>query len=493
MPQLAWWHPRLPTLALLGFAAGLPILLIFSSLSLWLAEAGVARASVTMFSWAALGYSFKFVWAPLVDRLVLPGLGRMGRRRSWLAFAQLNVVAAILAMSAVDPSHAGALPLMALAAVWLGFASATQDIAIDAYRIECAPVQWQAMLSAAYIAGYRVGMVVAGAGALWLADAWGSARGAYAAHAWQQAYQVMAGCMLLGLLTTWLMPEPVVSQDAVPNTNESPRHGPLLLLFAGVVAVFVSAFALLAPWVAMAQGPALSLAAEMLRLAVSVGLGLATGQLLVRWGWVPATLLRQTWLAPVQSFFAEHGARTAWLLLALIGLYRISDIVLGVISNVFYLDMGYSKTDIAQAVKTFGVVVSIAGGFLGGLLATRWGVMRCLFWGAAVSAVTNLLFVWLALSGAEVAGLYAVVTADNLAAGFASAAFVAFLSSLTQVSFTAVQYAVFSSLMTLLPKTLGGYSGGMVDAMGYPWFFAFTAGLGVPVLVLVVWAGKRLK
>jgi PAT family beta-lactamase induction signal transducer AmpG len=189
----------------------------------------------------------------------------------------------------------------------------------------------------------------------------------------------------------------------------------------------------------------------------------------------------------------QHGVRTAWLLLALIGLYRISDIVLGVISNVFYMDMGYSKPDIAQAVKTFGVAVSIAGGFLGGWLATRWGVMRCLFWGAVVSALTNVLFVWLALSGAGISGLYAVVTADNLAAGFASAAFVAFLSSLTQVSFTAVQYAVFSSLMTLLPKTLGGYSGGMVDAMGYPGFFVFTALLGVPVLVLVVWATKRLK
>ena len=481
-------------MALLGFAAGLPILLIFSSLSLWLAEAGVARASVTMFSWAALGYSFKFVWAPLVDRLVLPALGTMGRRRSWLAFAQLNVMAAILAMSALDPAAPGALPLMALAAVWLGFASATQDIAIDAYRIECAPLQWQAMLSAAYIAGYRVGMVVAGAGALWLADAWGSTRGAYAAQAWQHAYQVMAACMLVGVLTTWRMPEPAVTGDSVtPADAPRPHHGPLLLLFAAVVAAFVAVFAALAPAVAWAQGPLTSLLAELLRLALALAAGLAVGQGLVRLGWVPAALLRQTWLAPVQSFFLQHGARTAWLLLALIGLYRISDIVLGVISNVFYLDLGYSKTDIAQAVKTFGVAVSIAGGFLGGLLATRWGVMRCLFWGAVVSALTNVLFVWLALAGGGAAGLYAVVTADNLAAGFASAAFVAFLSSLTQVSFTAVQYAVFSSLMTLLPKTLGGYSGGMVDAMGYPGFFVLTALLGLPVLVLVVWAGRRLK
>lgn len=481
-------------MALLGFAAGLPILLIFSSLSLWLAEAGVARASVTMFSWAALGYSFKFVWAPLVDRLVLPGLGAMGRRRSWLMLAQLNVVAAIGVMSSVDPATPGALPMMALAAVWLGFASATQDIAIDAYRIECAPVQWQAMLSAAYIAGYRVGMVVAGAGALWLADAWGSTRGAYAAQAWQHAYQVMAACMLVGVLTTWRMPEPTPAPEAMAAPPAAPpHHGPLLLLFAAVVAVFVAVFSALAPWMGGGHGPVVSLLAELLRLALALAAGLVAGQTLVGLGWVPAALLRQTWLAPVQSFFLQHGARTAWLLLALIGLYRISDIVLGVISNVFYMDMGYSKPDIAQAVKTFGVAVSIAGGFLGGWLATRWGVMRCLFWGAVVSALTNVLFVWLALSGAGISGLYAVVTADNLAAGFASAAFVAFLSSLTQVSFTAVQYAVFSSLMTLLPKTLGGYSGGMVDAMGYAAFFVFTALLGVPVLVLVVWATKRLK
>ena len=308
-------------MALLGFAAGLPILLIFSSLSLWLAEAGVARASVTMFSWAALGYSFKFVWAPLVDRLVLPGLGAMGRRRSWLMLAQLNVVAAIGVMSSVDPATPGALPMMALAAVWLGFASATQDIAIDAYRIECAPVQWQAMLSAAYIAGYRVGMVVAGAGALWLADAWGSTRGAYAAQAWQHAYQVMAACMLVGVLTTWRMPEPTPAPEAMAAPPAAPpHHGPLLLLFAAVVAVFVAVFSALAPWMGGGHGPVVSLLAELLRLALALAAGLVAGQTLVGLGWVPAALLRQTWLAPVQSFFfaarCAHGLAAAgayWL------------------------------------------------------------------------------------------------------------------------------------------------------------------------------------
>jgi PAT family beta-lactamase induction signal transducer AmpG len=199
-----------------------------------------------------------------------------------------------------------------------------------------------------------------------------------------------------------------------------------------------------------------------------------------------------TWVEPVQAFFQRHGLRDAALLLAVIGLYRISDIVLGVISNVFYQDLGFSKPDIATAVKTFGVVVSIAGGFLGGMLTLRLGVLRALWWGAVLSALTNLGFVALALVGPQRSYLYAVVAADNLAAGFASAAFVAFLSSLTQVRFTAVQYAIFSSLMTLLPKALGGYAGAMVDTLGYPGFFVLTTLLGLPVLGLVSWAGRRL-
>jgi MFS transporter, PAT family, beta-lactamase induction signal transducer AmpG len=166
---------------------------------------------------------------------------------------------------------------------------------------------------------------------------------------------------------------------------------------------------------------------------------------------------------------------------------------LGVISNVFYQDMGFSKPEIATAVKTYGVLIGIAGSVLGGLVATRVGVMRTLMWGAILSAATNLAFVALAMVGHDLSLMYAVVSADNLAAGFASAAFVAFLSSLTNVQFTAVQYAIFSSLMTLLPKTLGGYSGGIVDAMGYPAFFVFTTLIGLPVLWLVALAGKRLQ
>ena len=197
-------HPRVITMLFLGFSAGIPILLIFSSLSLWLGEAGVERKAVTFFSWAALGYSFKFIWAPLVDQLPIPWLtARLGRRRSWMLLSQFAVVVAILVMASVDPASAvDALTVMAFGAVLLGFSSATQDIVIDAYRIESAPVDLQAMMSSTYIAGYRIGMVVAGAGALFLADALGSTKGAYSYGAWQMTYGLMSLTMLVGIVTT---------------------------------------------------------------------------------------------------------------------------------------------------------------------------------------------------------------------------------------------------------------------------------------------------
>ena len=480
----------------LGFSAGIPILLIFSSLSLWLREAGVERATVTFFSWAALGYSFKFVWAPLVDRLPLPVLTRwLGLRRGWLLLSQLLVIVAIVGMAQVNPAKSEvALIWMAVFAVMLGFSSATQDIVIDAYRIESANARMQAIMASSYIAGYRVGMIVAGAGALFLAAYWGSSADQYDYHAWQLTYWCMAATMGIGVLTTLAIAEPSIPDRLAVNHAD---HGKLLLVFALTVAAFVAVFYVLGgpleQWAkAWEAGAFMKLCLASLRMGVALAAAFAIGRLLVSVGVVPMETARVTWVAPVSEFFQRYGASTAWLLLALIGLYRISDIVLGVISNVFYQDMGFSKPEIAAAVKTFGVVVAIAGGFLGGILANRVGVMRSLMWGAILSALTNLLFVVLAQVGHQVEWLYAVVAADNLAAGLASAAFVAFLSSLTQVSFTAVQYAIFSSLMTLLPKTLGGYSGGMVDAMGYSNFFIMTALMGLPVLALIAWARTRL-
>jgi PAT family beta-lactamase induction signal transducer AmpG len=496
-------HPRVVTMLFLGFSAGMPLLLIFSSLSLWLREAGVERAAVTFFSWAALGYSFKFVWAPLVDRLPLPLLTRvLGRRRAWMLVSQGGIILAILWMALTDPAVGeGALTRMALAAVMLGFSSATQDIVIDAYRIESAAADMQAMLSSAYVAGYRVGMLVAGAGALFLAGAFGTDMGAYSYAAWQWTYAVMGGCMLVGVVTTLLVaepPNPAVGSGAHRLTD----YLGLVLVFAMAASVFVGSFFFtaapstrLAAWAGQAsgQGHLVGFAVEAARLALALGLAALVARLVAASRWVNQPLLRQTYVDPVLDFFSRYGARTGWLLLALVGVYRISDIVLGVISNVFYQDLGFSKEEIAAVVKTFGLLMTLAGGFLGGLLSARYGVVRILLLGALLSAGTNLLFLLLAYAGRDLPVLYLVISADNLSAGLASVAFVAFLSSLTDIRFTAMQYAVFSSLMTLLPKLLGGYSGTMVDDFGYAGFFILTTLLGIPVLWLIWLASRRLR
>lgn len=496
----AFTHPRVVTMLFYGVVAGLPLLLIFSSLSLWLREAGVERAAVTYFSWAALGYSFKFVWAPLIDVIPLPVLTRkLGRRRAWLLLSQLMVMLAIALMALVDPASQG-LTLMALAAVLLGFSAATQDIVIDAYRIESAGKKLQALMSASYIAGYRIGMLIAGAGALFLASYFGSSLGNYEFSAWQVTYLVMSGFMLIGIITTLVIDEPAVNQQIRPQAASD--YAGLFFTFvvavSGFIAFFASSSALalqaklvLAGWVLNAN--LAGVLVEMLRLALALGVAVILAMFCLRFEWVNKALLKRSYIEPIQDFFRRYGWSLAWLLLALVGLYRISDIVLGVIANVFYQDMGFTKPQIATVVKTFGLFMTLLGGFLGGLLAVRYGVMRILMLGAILSAATNLLFMLLAGMGNEVWMLYVVISADNLSGGLASAAFVAFLSSLTNISFTAVQYAIFSSLMTLLPKMLGGYSGTMVDAIGYQGFFLATALMGLPVLLLIILANKRFN
>ena len=440
----AFLHPRVITMLFLGFSAGIPLLLIFSSLSLWLGEAGVERKTVTFFSWAALGYSFKFVWAPLIDKLPLPVLTRLlGKRRAWLLVAQLLIMLAIVLMGSIDPVLGETqLKWMAWAAVLLGFSSATQDIVIDAYRIEAAETRLQAMMSSTYIAGYRLGMIVAGAGALFMASWLGSEKAHYVYAAWQWTYWAMAGMMLVGVITTLLIPEPE-HQRAERHHYAAMDYTRLLLVFALAVAGFVTTFAISSALfedlqTAVGGDAFVGFGLETLHLSLSIAVAVLIGWALVQVGAVNQAMARDTWIEPIAEFFRRYGVKTALLLLALIGLYRITDIVPGVISNVFYQDLGFSKPEIATAVKTFGVVVSIAGGFMGGLFATRYGVMRTLMLGAVLTAFTNLVFVWLAYSGHNVPVMYTAVTADNLAAGFASAASVAFLSSLACVACTAV-------------------------------------------------------
>lgn len=414
--------PSLRMLAL-GFAAGLPLLLVLGTLSFRLREAGIDRSTIGYFSWVGLAYGFKWVWAPLVDRVPLPGLTPwLGRRRAWLLLAQAGVMAGLIGLAAADPRVSlGAMVGWALA---VAFASATQDIALDAFRIESAPADEQPALAASYQTGYRLAMIWAGAGVLWLAArAQGLAVG-YDQAAWQLAYAVMAASMLLGVLTVLLSPEP------------APQ--PL----------------------ARARG-----AGEWLRSAL---------------------------VEPFADFFRRYRWQAA-LILALIAVYRISDVVMGIMANPFYVDMGYTKDEVAAVTKIYGVVMTLAGAFVGGSLALRFGVMRILMLGALLSALTNLLFAWLAGFGHSVPALIAVVSADNLASGIASAAFVGYLSSLTNISYSATQYALFSSLMLMLPKFVAGFSGDYVNAHGYGGFFVGTALLGLPVLLLVALAARAQR
>ncbi len=494
--------PRVLRMLFLGFSAGLPILLIFSSLSLWLGEAGVEKSAVTFFSWAALGYSFKFVWAPLVDRLPLPFLTRtLGRRRAWLLVAQCLIMVAIAWMGLTNPaSGEGQLTMMALAAVMLGFSSATQDIVIDAYRIEAGDSDLQAMMSSAYIAGYRIGMLIAGAGALVLAGYFGSTSEHYVYEAWRNAYLIMASVMLVGVLTTLVIPEPKVNRKLDDHSTRD--YLGFVGVFVVAIAGFILTFAFSAEVFVQIKSGFVSLLGskvlagflgEALRLGVSVTVALSIARFLIAQGAVNKSMLDETYIDPVKDFFSRFGLKTALLLLALIGFYRISDIVLGIISNVFFQDMGFTKFEIASVVKTFGLFMTLAGGLLGGILAMRYGVMRILLLGGVLVVVTNLLFVLLAQAGHDITLLYLVISADNLSAGIASAAFIAFLSSLTNISFTAMQYAIFSSLMTMFPKLLGGYSGSMVEVMGYSNFFLVASVMGLPVLVLILMARRRFR
>jgi PAT family beta-lactamase induction signal transducer AmpG len=309
----------------------------------------------------------------------------------------------------------------------------------------------------------------------------------------------MAACMLVGIFTTIIIKEPDrrASNDVVEGNADYLRF---LLMFFIAAAGFVASFYFSSDIAKSAKSVLSEIFAnkylagfliECLRLATAVGVGWIIVLGLIKTEFVRDEMVERSYLLPVRDFFQRYGLTLAWLLLALVGLYRISDIVLGVISNVFYYDLGYSKSEIGQAVWVFGVIMTILGGLVGGLLSMRFGVMKILFLGALLSAATNLLFMLLAAIGYDMLWLYLVISADNLSAGLASAAFVAFLSSLTNVSFTATQYAIFSSLMTLLPKLLGGYSGTMVDAIGYSNFFFLTALMGIPVLLLIVVAGRR--
>lgn len=490
---------RTISMLFLGISAGIPLLLIFSSLSWWLIEAGIERATVTYFSWAALAYSFKFIWSPLVDRLPIPVLNHvLGRRRSWLLAAQISVVISILWIAFSNPENG--IGMMAIGAVFLGFSSATQDIVIDALRIESAEKEYQAAMSAMYIAGYRLGMLLSGAGALYLASIFGE-DGVYQYAAWKYTYITMSGFMLIGIVTTLIIREPEANNELQEYLHSNEDYVRFILLFSVVTGAFVLSFVYLNPahmltsyiqQIFGASGPLIAFIGGFFRLLVAVSVAASSGYFLGKLGIINPRMVRETYVEPAADFFKRYH-RLAIMVLLLIALYRISDIVLGVMSNVFYKEIGFSKADVAKYAVALGLIMTLIGGFLGGILTARFGVLRILLIGAVLAAITNLLFMILAGIGNDLSWLMIVVISDNLSAGLASAAFIAYLSSLTNISFTAVQYAIFSSLMTLIPKTIGGYSGGMVDEIGYQNFFLTTALMGIPSILLVLFFMYRAR
>jgi PAT family beta-lactamase induction signal transducer AmpG len=421
-------HPRVVAMLFLGFSAGLPFLLVFSTLSAWLTDADISRSAIGFFSWVGITYSIKVLWAPVVDRAPIPWLTRaLGRRRSWMLIAQIGIALGLIGMALTDPARH--LSYIVGFALLVAFSSATQDVAIDAYRIEAVIKERQAAMAAAYILGYRIALLAAGAGALYLAE--------YAS--WSGAYLTMAALMAVGMATVLAIAEPEQTIERDAYTRE-----------ARVVSFMARS----------AHLPA------RLRSAM---------------GWFIGAVV-----CPFIDFFARNGA-LAIVILLFISVFRISDITMGVMANPFYLDLGFSKSEIASVTKLFGFFMTIAGAAAGGLLVVRYGIMRPLLLSAVLAAATNLLFALLALTGPDLSLLTATISADNLIGGFAGSVFIAYLSSLTNTAYTATQYALFSSLMTLPGKFIGGFSGVIVDAHGYAYFFVYSTLVGIPAVLLVLY------
>lgn len=426
----------------LGFSAGLPLLLVIGTLGFWLREAGIDLKTIGFMSWIGLVYGCKWIWAPLVDNLKIPFLTcLLGQRRAWLLVSQILIIICLCGMAFSDPSNQ--FKILVFFTFFAAFGSATQDISLDAYRIESADVKMQGALAAAYQTGYRVAMIWAGAGALALAAFFQHTdSNVYDPGGWKVAYLIMSASMLVGLVTTLLSPKPN-KVDEEHKYEQLSEIGKNITVFIESHPHWPSSLAKVIGWLKFIA-------------------------------WVP-----------ISDFFVRYRWHAVAILL-LIATYRISDVVMGVMSNPFYRDMGFSKDEVAAISKVFGVVMTLVGTFLGGIIVLKAGVLKTLFLGALLSAATNVLFSFLASLGHNLTFLIFTVSADNLAGGLASAAFVAYLSGLTNVAYSATQYAVFSSIMLLLPKFLAGFSGVMVESIGYSNFFLTTAAIGIPVLFLIL-------
>ena len=428
-------QPRVRTMLLLGFSSGLPFPLVLTTLSAWLRQSGINRTTIGYFSWIGLAYSLKYFWAPFVDRLPLPLLHRLGRRRSWMLLAQFCAAIGLLCMGMREPIGPASAASFALLAAMAAFASATQDIAVDAYRIEAVDASLQGAMAASYSVGYQLALLVAGAGALFTAADYG----------WTTAYCMVAACLTLGMLTTLLISEPEARIDRATLAQEQR------------VVSFLERSA----------------------------------------HWPPALRQAMAWLigavvCPFVDFFSRQGVRAGLPILALIVTYRLNYTTMGVAANAFYIDLGFTLKQIGAVSKVYGVIMTITGGLLGGILVVRYNVYRTLLGGLLLLSAANLFYAWLA--GQHRPGiewLAAAVSLDNIGNGIAGAAFIAYMSSLTNTAYTATQYALFGTLWSLPAKTIAGFWGKIVDAYGYPLFFVYTAGIAMPALLLILWLMRR--
>ena len=419
----------------LGFSSGLPFLLVYSTLSVWLRQLGIERSTIGMLSWVGFAYSFEFVFSPLVDRLELPVLHRLlGRRRSWMLLAQIGVALGLLRLATVNP--AAGVGSVALATLFVACCSATQDVAMNGWRIESVATELQGAMVATYSTGYRIAMIAGSAGAIGLAAGFG----------WHLSYGAMAALMAVGIVTTLFVAEPQTSVSRAEQQRETRvidwlerrAHWPATLKKAG--AWFIGAV-----------------------------------------------------ICPLTEFFGRYGTRFALVCLAFIGLYQVTEFTMGSMTNPFYIDHHYTLEQIAVVVKFSGFTVGIAGVFLAGMLVARFGLARSLAAGICLAILSNLSYALLATTHtATLLGLGLTNGLDNLALSVQGVALIAFLSSLTSAKYTATQYALFASFYALPGKILEGTSGFLVHRIGYPHFFLYTASLSIPGVLLLGWLWHRI-
>ena len=396
-------NKKLLTMFLLGFSAGLPLLLVFTTLSAWLRDENIVRSTIGFFGWVTIFYGLKFLWAPLIDSIKLPLIHNiLGKRRSWLLLTQISIGIFLYLLATISP-NSESLITFAICALFVSFFSASQDIVVDAYRIEIAPVESQGILTAGYQFGYRVAILVSGAGALYIADS----------YTWEISYKVMSSLMLVGIITTLMSSEPSEHKFNVDKSDNL------------IVAVF---------W------------------------------------------------APIRDFFSRY--KNAILILIFIGVYRLSDLSMAVMANPFYLDIGFTLSQIATVTKVFGIAMTLIGAFFGGIIVLRYGVKQPLFYGSIMIALTTLMFVIQSIFGNNMNLFVLTIALDNFTGGFAGTVFIAYLSSLTDPKYTATQYALFSSLMLVPGIFLSGFSGLIVDNFGYSELFLISASLGIPAIII---------